>query len=301
MTNGRERESGVRGVRPHRPHAFTLIELLVVIAVLALLIGLLLPALGRSREAGRRAACASNLRQLMIASECYADDHRDRYAPGAPDIHINLQRWHGTRSNASEAFVARDGPLTPYLSGSGDSEGGGASAGVRRCPTAAALRIGEDDGPGAFERSAGGYGYNNAFVGTTRRRMGFGASEVWVVLTDRLGSARHMFAQPAGTIAFADSALAGDRGPIEYSFVEPRRWPDMPTERTDPSMHFRHAGIRGRAGDRAGRANVAWLDGHVAPEEMTFTWSSGLYAQPARPHAIGWPGEADDNSLFDYR
>src|SRR5687768_14611925 len=103
VPSGRERESGVWGVRSAWPHAFTLFELLVVVAIVGLLAGLLLPALARSREAARRAVCASNLRQVCIAAECYADDHRTRYPPGAAEFSTNLRRWHGTRTTASEA------------------------------------------------------------------------------------------------------------------------------------------------------------------------------------------------------
>ena len=66
-------------VRHANRKAFTLIELLVVIAIIAILAALLMPSLRSAREKARSASCMSNLRQIGLCVDMYADDNDNHY------------------------------------------------------------------------------------------------------------------------------------------------------------------------------------------------------------------------------
>jgi len=86
--------------------AFTLIELLVVIAVIAVLMAILMPALNRAREQGKRAACMNNLRQLSLAWNVYADENDGKI--------VNANTSTGTHN--------RDGTCWVYWAGRNATE-----------------------------------------------------------------------------------------------------------------------------------------------------------------------------------
>ena len=110
-----------RGITRHKLGGFTLIELLVVIAIIAVLMSILMPALNRAREQGKRAVCLNNVRSLTIAWVMYSDDNDGKLCKGWTTSDGWIQDIPNYYTNPEEALehlqleALRGGTLYPHL------------------------------------------------------------------------------------------------------------------------------------------------------------------------------------------
>ncbi len=100
----------------HDRHALSLVEMLIVITIIGLLSGLLLGTMSWARDIGRQVTCASKMRQIGVAFEAFALDHRGVYPPA--QLRSGKTMWWLSpptmTSGQAQTFISRYVGLSPY-------------------------------------------------------------------------------------------------------------------------------------------------------------------------------------------
>ena len=115
--------------KTRRASGFTLIELLVVIAIIAILAAILFPVFAQAKEAAKKTACLSNVKQIGISMQLYLNDNEDTY-PGALQCETTING--GSTSDTRKPI---DMQLAPYVK----------SDQIWHCPSDSAFRVAASD------------------------------------------------------------------------------------------------------------------------------------------------------------
>ena len=240
----------------------SLIELLAVVGTIGLLVGMLAPALGRAREAGRASHCAALLHNGGLAATIYLDDHDGAFWPYYQDVSGadgGRRWWFGFEPGgpppdpkATHRFLDKAaGPLGPYVTDQGRE---------LICPS---FPYATGKYFPKFSPPAGGYGYNTAALG------GYNLLNA----SARPPRLNQLGAKAADVFLLADG-IHFDRldysssPPLEQTFNEPAyiQW-------QDPARFTGNAGVNGGYAHfrHNGRANVLFIDGHAGAQPVRRT------------------------------
>ncbi|MEM6391268.1 MAG: prepilin-type N-terminal cleavage/methylation domain-containing protein [Planctomycetota bacterium] len=260
-----------------QPRAFTLIELLVVISIIALLIAILLPVLSAARASARQIQCQSNMRQLLILNQLYANDNDQR-----------ITGWN-TDSVAFNGQPAGDFDWTVQLSAyRGDPwsiyDTGNEAFDDWMCPEGVA----DWESSNPFWRDRRPTTYTVSYFAATPDSIG---SHNYQPTNDTVWFPSIDFYEASSFIMFADNLpdqdLSTNEGWQWYFAARSRFYaPSLTPTGNEPAVAFRHLDDS-PVSARTGSASAAFLDGH---------------AESLRPREFAERNLSDENArrIFDY-
>jgi prepilin-type processing-associated H-X9-DG protein/prepilin-type N-terminal cleavage/methylation domain-containing protein len=259
-----------------RRRAFTLIELIVTTGIVGVLLAVSVGGLRAATDRSKSTSCRSNLRQIFIASQAYANCHQG-HMPAA----VLYYRNGGALRTVAWDFEQHAGKASPgAIWKFGDRPDG-----VQQCPECRA--------PSTFGADpATGYQYNTTYLGAEGMlpltSASGGVIDGWRRVRPGIGPGQ--WRRTESVAAFADGGWRGGAN----------KFMRAPSARIENDLGMVYAGAS--AFRHRGQCNVAWLDGHVSLVDEP---QQGMHATPALLKSpLDWPRNgflSSDDSAYDPR
>jgi len=286
-----------------RRRGFTLVELLTVVAVIGLLLAILVPALGQAGKAAQSVKCLSNMRQLFLGWNMYADAYDDRIVahkpPNLPGGTANPRNHYeiGNGKKFRPPWIAMMGHFVgifPFSNPSTTDSRQDYEGDLFVCPAA----------PERIDERNHCWGYNYQFLGNARlrpngkytnwpvKRTSLIAPANTVLCADAMGTAAGI-AESMRTAYQNNGTTYTSVGNHAYTLDPPRLTSQSDMGTGDPGPNARSA-VDARHGHRA---NVLFIDGHGDPMSP---YDLGYRMDPDGKFLLGTESGSDPptNALF---
>ena len=247
---------------------FTLIELLVVISIISVLSGMMMPALGKTRQTARGISCASNLKQIGLYIEQYQASNDGWLAGASGGWCCNTGTWMCKNINQQRCDLRTQGIVVDINDPL-----------VKGCPEViekATALMGPANEDGSVTAASTGTCHGAGLA----MNMNLGLRMAGRVASRTKAS---QVARPSFAVAVSDTEEELSTGAGWYYYLQPRKNVTAAynggSYEWDPNQAFRHNG----------QANVSWLDGHVSSERPGEFGSTGF----CLANNIGWLGTND--------